>query len=699
MIGKFFDMKLADEAYTSSEAHLLDLARLCDMRIDLYYDVFINNEHKKSLTDISVDPSHEEMLSFISSCEAYIEARRKKSLTAGVFLPIEYIRYVFELDDFEYFTLVAALMPYLSMEFERKYAVLNDDMQVTYPYLETCSKLYYLQNSLSGNILRHHQFANNKVKYLYDRHLEVHATSWLNYPLKLSQRVAYFILGVKASDELLNLFQHVYPEMPLKPLTPSIVPYKEKVNRFITGQQDIVLLLTGPRGIGKKHMLKVIARDKELPVLIINGERYEESYTQENLYNAVRNYIIDQPIVCVDQVSKLGKGIVALVKTLKDLGASVVITSQNKEIEWQDCGLRIIKLHMSLPSILENQAMWQTEMSACEGYDTVDVPWLCNRFRFTIGDIETIVKRALEKSLIERVSDVARLDDALVKEEAKEHFKENLGGLVIPIKPMFTWKDLIISPQSSAMLKSACHMIKYKDIVYERYGLNERIAYGKGVNILLKGPPGTGKTMAAQVMASHLDMALYKVDLSQLLSKYIGETEKNINTIFEACENSNVILFFDEMDALFSKRTEVSDANDRHSNLEIAYLLQSLESYEGMVLMATNYVENIDEAFIRRIQFIVDFALPTKTQREEIIKTLLFESIPVSEDLDYEVISQFELSGGEIKNIVVASVYSAVHEQVPLATKHLVRNIRNELEKQGKLVSSGDFGKYRIYLE
>ena len=699
MIGKFFDMKLSDQPYTSSEAHLLDLARLCDLRIDLYYDVFIDNDQKKSLTDMTLDSGHEEILAFINSCEAYIETRRKKALTAGVFLPIEYIRYVFELDEFEYFTLVASLMPYLSMEFERKYRVLNNHESLGYPYLETCSKLYYLQNSLSGNMLRHHQFANNKVKYLYDRSLEVSSTSWLNYPLRLSDRVAYFILGVKRPDEVFKAFEHFYPEMSLKPLTPSIRPYKEKVDRFITGQQDITLLLTGHRGIGKKYILKTIACERELPVLTIDGQRFQETYTQETLYNAVRNYIIDQPIVCIDKVSDFSKEMITLVKTLKTLGASIVITSQNKDIEWQDRGLRIIKLHIEMPSVLENQSMWWDALLGYEGCETVDISWLCNRFRFTIGDIKTIVKRGLEKSLIEAATNKAVIRDGLIKEEAKEHFKEHLSGLVTPIRPMFNWEKLIISPQSTDMLRSACNMVKYKDVVYEKYGLNDRIAYGKGINVLFKGPPGTGKTMAAQVMANHLDMGLYKVDLSQLVSKYIGETEKNIKTIFEACENSNVILFFDEMDALFAKRTEVSDSNDRHANLEIAYLLQSLESYEGMVLMATNYVENIDEAFIRRIQFIVDFHLPNKGQREQIFRDLLDYDIPVSEDLDYGVVSQFDLSGGEIKNIVVASIYSAVDENEPVATKHLVRNIRLELEKQGKLVSSSDFGKYRIYLE
>lgn len=699
MISNFFDMTLADVPYASSEAHLLDLARLCDMRIDLYYDIFIDNEKQRALTDVSVDENHEEILGFISSCEAYIEGRRKKALTAGVFLPIEYIRYVFELDEFEYFTLVAALMPYMSIEFERKYAILNNHKEIGHPFLETCSKLYFLQNSLGGNMMRHKQFCNNKVRFLFERRYDELATSWLGYPLKLSEQIAYFILGVHNEAQRVGYTCH-YPETELERLSPSLEVYRGKVERFIDAYEGSVLLVTSRRGIGKKHILKTIAKSREMPLLTVEWRDYKEDENGIGVFDVVRQYIIDQSIVCIDEVTAIDAQLVSFVKTLHRLGATVIMTSTNQAIHWQNTDIQLIRLHIELPSVLENQAMWQDAAAAHIQEGTLDIPWLCNRFRFTYGDIDTIVQRALEKSLLEiETLEKPVLVDWIVKEEAKAHFKEHLNGLVIPVKPMFSWEDLVIGLSGEQMLKSACHRVKYKDIVYEKYGLGERVAYGKGINVLLKGPPGTGKTMAAQVMANYLDMALYKVDLSQLVSKYIGETEKNIQTIFSACENSNIILFFDEMDALFSKRTEVSDANDRHANLEIAYLLQSLEAYEGVVIMATNYVENIDEAFMRRIQYIVDFPLPTKEQRLKILKGMLSKDIPLSEDLDCGVIEPFDLSGGEIKNIVVASVYSAVHEDSPVTTRHLVQSIKNEIEKQGKLISNSDFGKYRIYLE
>jgi SpoVK/Ycf46/Vps4 family AAA+-type ATPase len=209
--------------------------------------------------------------------------------------------------------------------------------------------------------------------------------------------------------------------------------------------------------------------------------------------------------------------------------------------------------------------------------------------------------------------------------------------------------------------------------------------------MLFAGPPGTGKTMAAEVIASELSLDLYKIDLSTIISKYIGETEKNLEQIFNEAQRSNAILFFDEADAIFGKRSEVKDAHDRYANIEVSYLLQRMENYDGVTILATNLRANLDEAFTRRLQFAVDFPFPEAEYRQHIWETLFPPDVPRASNLDFDLLARrFKLTGGSIRNIIVASAYLAAAEDKPVTMQHLLHATRRELQKMGRLVNEAD---------
>lgn len=217
--------------------------------------------------------------------------------------------------------------------------------------------------------------------------------------------------------------------------------------------------------------------------------------------------------------------------------------------------------------------------------------------------------------------------------------------------------------------------------------------------MLFAGPPGTGKTMAAQVVANDLGLEMYKVDLSQVVSKYIGETEKNLNEVFNEAKKSNVILFFDETDAILGKRTEVKDSHDKNANLETAYLLQKMEEYDGITVMTTNYKENIDSAFFRRISYVIHFAFPDAGARRQIWKGIFPAQTPLDEGVDFDYLArQFEFSGGSIKNIAVAAAFMAAAEDVPVDMGHIVRAVKYETGKQGRIMRREDYGEYGFLL-
>ena len=233
-------------------------------------------------------------------------------------------------------------------------------------------------------------------------------------------------------------------------------------------------------------------------------------------------------------------------------------------------------------------------------------------------------------------------------------------------------------------------------MVYQQWGFEGKQSLGKGLNVLLAGPSGTGKTMAAGIMAGELGLDLYKIDLSTVVSKFIGETEKNLSRVFAEAETSNAILFFDEADALFGKRTEVRDAHDRYANIEVSYLLQRMEEYDGVVLLATNMRKNMDEAFVRRMHFMLEFPMPSEDDRRRIWQQVWPDDAPRSEDLDLDAVAcRFELSGGNIRNVALAAAFLAADDGGgPIAMTHLLRAIRREYQKMGKVVAEQEFGNH-----
>ena len=218
--------------------------------------------------------------------------------------------------------------------------------------------------------------------------------------------------------------------------------------------------------------------------------------------------------------------------------------------------------------------------------------------------------------------------------------------------------------------------------------------------MIFSGPPGTGKTMAAQVIAGELSLSLYRVNLAGVVSKYIGETEKNLSEIFERAKKSRVVLFFDEADVLFGKRTEVRDSNDKYSNMEAAFLLQKIEEYSGIAILATNFVQNFDEAFKRRVKFLVEFPFPGKVQRAEIWQRVFPPEAPLGTlDFDY-LVENFELSGSNIKNIAVHSAFLAASDgEGVIGMKHVVAALKNEYAKSGKSFTRAEAGEYSYYLD
>jgi len=274
------------------------------------------------------------------------------------------------------------------------------------------------------------------------------------------------------------------------------------------------------------------------------------------------------------------------------------------------------------------------------------------------------------------------------------HSNQTLNRLAQQIRPHYRWTDIILPNNQLGQLRRLIDQVKYQGVVFEEWGFANKLTLGRGVHALFTGQPGTGKTMAAEILAGELELDLYKIDLSSVVSKYIGETEKNLARIFAEADTSNAVLFFDEADALFGKRTEVKDSHDRYANLEISYLLQKMDEYQGVVILATNLRENLDSAFVRRIRFIIEFPLPDAAQRLQIWQGIWPSQAPLSPEVNLSFLAdQLDVPGGVIRNIALAAAFLAAagkHDNSGpppvLSMKHLIAATEDEYRKLGRFL-------------
>jgi hypothetical protein len=298
----------------------------------------------------------------------------------------------------------------------------------------------------------------------------------------------------------------------------------------------------------------------------------------------------------------------------------------------------------------------------------------------------------LSREQLRLVASAATADGGLVAPAVRRLAGGHLDGVAVRIRPRRAWADLILPIEESTQLRELASRHRWRDTVYGQWHF--RAAASTGVVALFAGPSGTGKTLAAEVVAGELGLDLYKVDLSAVVSKYIGETEKNLERIFGAAAAGDLVLFFDEADALFGKRSEVSDAHDRYANIEVAYLLQRLETYEGMVVLATNLQRNIDPAFLRRISVAIDFVPPEEPERRQIWARSFPATAPVA-DLDLQFLArQFKITGGVISNAALGAAFLAAAEDSPITMRHAVLSVKREFQKLGRLRTEKEFDRY-----
>lgn len=455
-----------------------------------------------------------------------------------------------------------------------------------------------------------------------------------------------------------------------------------------------VLLLQGKLGSGKKFLMRRLAGIQSNQVFCIGLESVME-LSMEEREEWFRQLCLERrlslAVFAFDGVGALflpeAEGMLRpqarwLLNWLAELNGPFAVLGEQELAPGLFQGIQTISISLKMPGPRQKIRMWEFFCKPYQMEEDVSLELLGSQYVLTSGELKGVLKTAFLLAGADGSTVISRRH---LTEAVTSHNSRMLGDAAVRIRCVFGWEDLVVEPEVRKQLEYICGQVKYRSIVADDWNFFGKIPYGRGICALFYGSPGTGKTMAAQVIAKELGLELYRIDLSQLISKYVGETEKHISELFDKARDINAVLFFDEADALFAKRSEVSDSNDRSANMETAHLLQKLEEYEGIVILATNLKENIDEAFRRRIKFMIRFSLPDEATRRTLWEKAIPKEAPLAEDVDLSVLAHFfELSGSAIKEIALNAAYMAAAEGGSIENRHLAEALRLNYAKLGK---------------
>jgi hypothetical protein len=460
------------------------------------------------------------------------------------------------------------------------------------------------------------------------------------------------------------------------------------------------LALVGPAGCGQEQAVEALAAAANRPILEIDVRSLaaEPGDVRLLLQIARREGLLANALVHIVHADVLdaephGHVRLLLEEELARFGPAIVLDQPSPA--WLAVADRIgfAPLRFEPPSTAMRRRIW-CERAAEHGVALADsgATLLAKRFRLTGQQIDRAAARAamsLRARSAREASPAEALDACLAA--ALGQGGHHLSRLAKRIVPRYTWDDMVMTAHVDTQLRELCQRVELGATVLEQWRFSEKLALGRGISALFAGPSGTGKTMAAEVVAHELGIDLFKIDLATVVSKYIGETEQNLDRIFRAAQDVNGILLFDEADALFGKRSEVHDSHDRYANLEISYLLQKMEEFEGVAILSTNLQKNLDDAFTRRLAFIVHFPFPEAAERCRIWEVVWPDAVPREPGLRFERLAErCKLSGGNIKSAALSAAYFAAAEDGAVAIRHIVRAVGREYEKLGRPLKSDE---------
>jgi len=653
-----------------------------------------------------------ETIEALARLDKEIHERRLASSPDKVYLALPHLSRVFNLSRFEEQCLVICLAPELDRRYEKLYAWLQDDVTRKKPGVDLVLKLAAAAHHerLAARLAFQPQSPLLKYRliHLIDSAPEGR-TPLLSRFLKLDDRIVDYLLGTSRIDgRLEESTSLVNGESELADAvteeTRSRVMQLIRMNFEISAESRRALgvQINGADGSGRRAIAQIGASEMGLPLLIVDAAKMLAAPlpVDEMAWLAGREALLQPAALCFENLDALigndsyRSSIDLLLEVARECSWVTFFLGEQAWRPRESEDLAFVSVDLPSPDDAERVRVWQLLADNFEISATVDFGELASKFRFTPGQIRNALLAARSATLWRPAGDreITRAD---LSAACRAQSGQRLNSLARKVTPIYTWNDIVLPEQVLCQMREICQRVVHRHRVMGEWGFGKKLTLGKGVNALFAGPSGAGKTMAAEIIAQELDLDLYKIDLSGVVSKYIGETEKNLDRVFTAAQDANAILFFDEADALFGKRSEVRDSHDRYANIEISYLLQKMEEYEGVAILATNLKANLDESFTRRLAFTIHFPFPDESSRLLIWKGIWPRAIALDDSVDFEWLShRFKLSGGNIKNIALGAAFLAASNGGSVTMSNVIHATHREYQKLGKPLTPSELGEF-----
>jgi ATP-dependent 26S proteasome regulatory subunit len=509
--------------------------------------------------------------------------------------------------------------------------------------------------------------------------------------LRIDERVLHQLAGVSHPDERLA---GLVDSVSLPPeLLPSQQRQAEQIAHRWTGAHSgtlPVIELCGDDALSKRSIAAAAAAHVSLQLYLIRQENLPHQPAELDALVRLweREAVLSGNALLIESVDNDNHDHAretALSYCLENMRGALMVGSRARRRMLQR---PMIAFEIVKPTGAEQRALWKSHLGDLGARLNGEIDLLGSHFDLTAGAIRAASAEALQKECAE--ADFSKT----LRDICRSQARPRLDGLAQRLTPMARWSDLVLPESQKQILRDVAVHVRRRTQVYESWGFADKGTRGLGISALFAGPSGTGKTMAGEVLANELDLDLYHIDLSQVVNKYIGETEKNLRKVFDAAEDGGAILLFDEADALFGKRSEIKDSHDRFANIEISYLLQRMEAYRGLAILTTNMKSALDQAFLRRIRFVVQFPFPDAAQRVEIWRRVFPEQTPI-DSLDWNQLARLQVAGGNIRNMAMNAAFLAADAGEPVCMTHLLRAAKSEYVKLERPLTESEIGGWR----
>ncbi len=648
-------------------------------------------EEKEDKTEIL---SVEEMLTFIDERIALTQAQN---------YPFYEICRKLEFDHFTQFALASALLSSTQTSYASVYQIVNENASLTAPTVESSARLYFGRQFSITMASSHMSVALEHLQPIMD--LRVNSNMPFSTVLTPDKRMIDFLFGNNPLrlDENYQRFFHMLTDE--KELDPIMANRTQLEAMEISYEQGVrIFSWYGDEGSGRKFFIKQFCREQGIRAITLNCKKlfvYDFSFVEKALWAIRRECIFTDACCCLneldfreDEKEKYIGYMDLAVSKLREHHILIFLMSREKLPLKSVTDEEFTELELPTPGNQEREDCWKY-FSKDYGLDKdVELPEMATKFLFTPGKIKSALKQAKSFSMMNHEILISR---AKLFEGCYNQMSSELTQKATKVKANFGFEDIVMNASQRETLEHAIDQMNFRKQVYDNWNYTKKYPYGRGLSVLLFGAPGTGKSMCAQVIAHELNLELYRVDLSKVIDKYVGETEKSISMIFREAKKCNVVLFFDECDTLFAKRSDDGGSNQSSNNNKTALLLQEVEAYDGVSVLATNYKHNIDPAFFRRMKYIVEFQFPDVDTREMLWRTTIPKGTPLADDVDIRFLAErFEFVGGNIKNCILNAAFLAAADGdgKEVGMKHYLMAIKYEFVKTGKVFTRADFEPY-----